>query len=326
MADSDYSAGQMEGDEGLENSVARWDAELKLYEKAAKSWHDSFDRITDRYALEGRADQLEAEFGDESKFNVLWSNIQTMLPALFAREPIPSVMRRHKDPDPIGRLAAETLERAVSTEMEDDNLMDVFERVVLDTLIGGRGVPWVRYDADISRTDVPLTVDNDEGGNISKRYRDPDGNEDVSGRSGAGFRDRIWPGAARRRREHGARPGRLRVLAGLRAQAGANVGGAMPRRVGGPQGPHDPQAGRQAIRRQVQERPAERQAGGAFRQPVRTHGLHHGDGGRVGNLVHGHKEGQVAVPRVPGVVARRRERPAEATQIFPGARARPTGR
>ena len=177
MADSDYSTGQTEEGSGssMENSVTRWDAELKLYEKAAKQWSDSFDRITDRYSLEGNADQLEAEFGDTSKFNVLWSNVQTMHPALFAREPIPVVERRHKDPDPVGRLAAQTLERAVSTEMEDDNMMDVFGRVVLDNLLGGRGVPWVRYDPDISVTDTPLTIDTGEDG--QKRYMDPKGNE-----------------------------------------------------------------------------------------------------------------------------------------------------
>ena len=137
--------------------VERWDAELRAYERVTETWRKDAKRIVERYSLKRR----DSERHDEPQFNILWSNIQTILPSLFAREPILVVERRHRDPDPVGRIAAQVLERALAAETEQDDLSEVFQRVVLDTLLTGRGVPWVRYDADIARTEVPLTVNED---------------------------------------------------------------------------------------------------------------------------------------------------------------------
>jgi hypothetical protein len=41
-----------------------------------------------------------------ARFNILWSNVQTLLPALFAKSPKPVVERRYLDRDDVGRTAA----------------------------------------------------------------------------------------------------------------------------------------------------------------------------------------------------------------------------
>ena len=131
-------------------SVNRWNAELEAAEKISERWRKDAKRISERYTLEKRSqsmwDGYDSTLGD---FNILHSNIQTMLPAVFGREPIPVVMRRHMDPDPVARLAAQILERALKTELETDNLLDIGSRVALDLLLVGRGVPWVRYSPKI---------------------------------------------------------------------------------------------------------------------------------------------------------------------------------
>ena len=154
-ADTGPGAGLDEAAETA-SEVERWDAELRAYETAARDWLDHAKRIVKRYGLKDRG---RPALAGDSQFNVLWSNIQTILPALFARMPAPVVERRHQDPDPIGRIAAQVLERALATEMERDDFIEAFGRVVLDTLLVGRGVPWVRYDAQMNET--PLTTTED---------------------------------------------------------------------------------------------------------------------------------------------------------------------
>ena len=138
-----------------QTTVAHWDAEISAYEKVARKWHADSKKIVERYNLTDR--QHRSSYGDEwdqgAEFNVLWSNTQTVLPALFSRTPQPVVQRRHKDPDPIGRVAASVLERALMTEMEGEDFKGVFGRVTLDQVLVARGVPWVRYEADIREID-----------------------------------------------------------------------------------------------------------------------------------------------------------------------------
>ena len=176
---SDGTTG-VEHERDIGTTVARWDAELRSYERLSENWRKDAGHIEDRYQLQGEgesAGRYQHTFigGDKPKFNILWSNIQTMLPALFSKEPTPVVERRHKDPDPIGRIAAQILERALMTEMEDDDLPQVGERAVLDNLIAGRGTLWVRYDADISRTEVRRLL-NQPGGD-PRRPTDDSKNE-----------------------------------------------------------------------------------------------------------------------------------------------------
>ena len=176
----------VEHERDIGTTVARWDAELRSYERLSENWRKDAGHIEDRYQLQGEGEnsgRYQHTFigGDKPKFNILWSNIQTMLPALFSKEPTPVVERRHKDPDPIGRIAAQVLERALYTEMEDDDLPQVGERAVLDNLISGRGTLWVRYDADIARSEVQITESPAGMHGTDGRFQERAGVEDGAG-------------------------------------------------------------------------------------------------------------------------------------------------
>ena len=77
-------------------------------------WTARSKRIITRYKDERPAlpDQVI-----DRKFAILWSNIQTLGPAVYARTPEPVVTRRYKDSDPVGRYASEVLERGISYSM-----------------------------------------------------------------------------------------------------------------------------------------------------------------------------------------------------------------
>lgn len=79
------------------------------------------------------------------RMNVLWSNVQTLIPTLYARTPKPDVQRRWLDQDDTGRLASLLLERAIMYSLEMCEFDNVMSGVVQDRLLPGRGVARVMY-------------------------------------------------------------------------------------------------------------------------------------------------------------------------------------
>jgi hypothetical protein len=112
------------------------------YERSFKRWEARVDRIVKKYKDDSRYDR-----NPNARFNILWSNVQTIQPAIFARLPRPDVSRRFRDNDPIGRVASMMLERALEFELEHyGDYKSAMNNSVLDRLLGGRGTAWVRYE------------------------------------------------------------------------------------------------------------------------------------------------------------------------------------
>jgi hypothetical protein len=146
-----------------------WYKTIMGYERSYKRWEARVDRIVKKYKDDSRYDR-----NPNARFNILWSNVQTIQPAIFARLPRPDVSRRFRDNDPIGRVASMMLERALEFEIEHyGDYKSAMNNAVLDRLLGGRGVAWVRYEphivgeADMSGEDTPddglqVSEDSDE--------------------------------------------------------------------------------------------------------------------------------------------------------------------
>lgn len=146
---------QFEGPGEARNEVAYWDEELKSAERLLKDWCADFQMINQRYSLKDADMHGNREVSTErSPYNVLWSNIQTMMPAIYSQQPKPVIKRRYRDPDNVGRLAAMVLERAIMSDMEANerngfSFDDVMHKVTLDYLLGARGTAWMRYEVDL---------------------------------------------------------------------------------------------------------------------------------------------------------------------------------
>ena len=122
-----------------------WWKTIAAYERQYKRWEARVDRIVKKYKDDSRYDR-----NPNARFNILWSNVQTIQPAIFARLPRPDVSRRFRDNDPIGRVASMMLERALEFEIEHyGDYKSAMNNTVLDRLLGGRGVAWVRYEPHI---------------------------------------------------------------------------------------------------------------------------------------------------------------------------------
>jgi len=123
-------------------SVQYYLSQITQYEREFKKWEGRAEKIVKRYKDEGR----EAR-NSNARFNILWSNVQTMKAATFARLPKPDVSRRFKDNDPVGRVAAMLIERALEFEVAHyQDFHDSLKHAVYDRFLGGRGCAWVRYE------------------------------------------------------------------------------------------------------------------------------------------------------------------------------------
>ena len=136
--------------------VERYLGYITAYDKTFNKWTDRSTKISKRY----RDDAKEYTYGSESaRFNILWANVQTLVPATFSRLPQPDVSRRFRDSDPVGRVASLLLERALEFEVRHyPDYREAMRNSVQDRYLCGRGVAWVRY-APVTSVQEPLSED-----------------------------------------------------------------------------------------------------------------------------------------------------------------------
>ena len=153
--------------EKVDSTVNKLLGSVHAYNGEYKKWEARTTKILRRY----RDDQGTGTgmANEAARFNILWSNVQTLVPAVYARLPKADVSRRFGDNDPVGRVASLLIERALDYEIEHyPDFRSAMRYAVEDRFLGGRGVSWVRYDPHIKQQDVPedgyqITEDIEEG-------------------------------------------------------------------------------------------------------------------------------------------------------------------
>ena len=150
--------------ENSKHTYEKWYNIFAEYDRSYKRWEGRADKILKRYR-----DDSRTQNNPNARFNILFSNVQTIMPAIFARLPRPDVSRRFRDNDPVGRVASMILERALEYELEHySDYKSAMDSAVFDRLIGGRGTAWVRYEPHIVAGEkdpedgVQVTEDIDE--------------------------------------------------------------------------------------------------------------------------------------------------------------------
>jgi hypothetical protein len=144
--------------------VQKWLNVISQYDNEFKKWEARTQKIVKRY----RDDNRNQNTNETAKFNILWSNVQTLIPAVYARLPKADVSRRFGDNDPVARVASQLIERALDFEIEHyTDFRSTMKHAVEDRFLGGRGVAWVRYEPHVRAQDIPedglqVTEDVDE--------------------------------------------------------------------------------------------------------------------------------------------------------------------
>jgi hypothetical protein len=124
------------------------------YDNEFAKWQARTKKIVKRYR-----DDSRGQGGNEAaRFNILWSNVQTLTPAVYAKLPKADISRRFGDNDPVGRVASQLLERAIDFEIEHyPDFRSTMKYDVEDRFLGGRGTAWVRYEPHVA----PIGIEDD---------------------------------------------------------------------------------------------------------------------------------------------------------------------
>jgi hypothetical protein len=123
------------------DASTKWLAELKLAKREDEKFIERGDRIIRRY----RDDRKNfTTYG--KRFNILWSNVETLKPALYGKTPRAEVSRRWKDSDPVGRTASVIIERCLQYEIDKGDFDASMKLAIIDRLLPGRGTVWVRFE------------------------------------------------------------------------------------------------------------------------------------------------------------------------------------
>jgi hypothetical protein len=163
--------------ENSKHTYEKWYNKIGAYERTFKRWEGRAEKILKRYR-----DDAKYQNNPNARFNILYSNVQTITPAIFARLPRPDVSRRFRDNDPVGRVASMMLERALEYEIEHyTDYKSAMDSAVFDRCIGGRGTAWVRYEPHIIAGEkgfpedgVQVTEDIDEADETTEGLENED--------------------------------------------------------------------------------------------------------------------------------------------------------
>ena len=133
-----------------------WQNEIIASQHQLEEWSRECKVIADRFTLKdnrvqdddgGSSGQLASSW-----FNVIKSIEDIRLPALFSREPQPVITRQFQyDDDIVAGIACQVLNRTLISELEMDRLYHKARMAVLDMLLYGRGVLWVRFEQEQSQ-------------------------------------------------------------------------------------------------------------------------------------------------------------------------------
>lgn len=123
------------------DEIRIWFEEIKEAKKREKDFREDGEKLLDVYDAK------------KTPFNILYSNTETLLPALLSSVPRPVITRRWKDDDPLGKTTANAaqrmLEYLIDTDMDEyESFPTALENAVLDGLLPGRGNTTIKYDND----------------------------------------------------------------------------------------------------------------------------------------------------------------------------------
>ncbi|MGE4259220.1 MAG: hypothetical protein AB7F19_07750 [Candidatus Babeliales bacterium] len=144
--------------------VTGWKSEIIKADKYFDKWKKRAKRTINRYKDE-RNDKDTYSGILTTKYNSLWSIVETTRPALYFSRPKIIVERRYLDGDPIGRAASLILERCISYCMDKYDFSTQVNLAITDYFLTGRGVLREDYKAitgtvmDPMGQPMPMVID-----------------------------------------------------------------------------------------------------------------------------------------------------------------------
>ena len=122
---------------------AKWLARIKASEKREEDWYLQAERAEKIYLCDNSD-------GDAPTFNILHSNVETIVPSIYNSTPRPEIRARHGNAeDPLSKAVSDVFERAITVQIDDNRLDEEIEAGAQDAYVAGRDIVRVKFDADV---------------------------------------------------------------------------------------------------------------------------------------------------------------------------------
>lgn len=125
--------------------VELWLRKIKAQEEEEKDWRKDAQQAIEIYESDDKAN---------IHFNILNSNVETLVPAVYNSTPVPDIRRRFGDADPIAKQVVDVSERLVSYSVDQYDLDAEIIAAVKAALVPGRGALRVRYTPYMQNDEV----------------------------------------------------------------------------------------------------------------------------------------------------------------------------
>lgn len=132
----------------LRDTGRKWLERIKAAEADEKRFLDDAAVATAVYRGKGAPKTDGSSDTAPFDFNILFSNVETIVPAVINSAPAPDIRRRFGADDPAARDFAQLLERAISVQIDDSRLQSELEAMAQDGFLAGRGVVRLRFMSD----------------------------------------------------------------------------------------------------------------------------------------------------------------------------------
>ena len=138
---------------------AKWITRLEQAKKREKDWIDDAESAETAYLARDSEDR--ASVGDVPAFNILHSNVETIVPSIYNSTPVPDIRPRHSGTDKTAKTVSQIFEAAIRVCIDDNRLDAEVEKMAQDAFMAGRGALRVKFDADL--VEVPPGIDPQTG-------------------------------------------------------------------------------------------------------------------------------------------------------------------
>lgn len=135
----DEEKGRTEAETVLDN--------ILLSQRAFKTYNDFCDRIDRIYSDRDDLGETLGVIGlTDRRYDLFWSSIEVLKPAIYAKPPAVVVKPRFTDANATDKMTAELLERVINSEFERAHVNEAMLMVRDDMALLNRGVLWVTHD------------------------------------------------------------------------------------------------------------------------------------------------------------------------------------
>lgn len=128
----------------LEALGQKWLERIRLSEKREEGWLKSAEKAEKAFLADSSEDG-----GDAPEFNIIHSNVETIVPSIYNSAGKPDIRPRHNNADPVAKVVCDILERSILTMVDDSAMAAEVEASAQDVFVAGRGIVRVKFDADV---------------------------------------------------------------------------------------------------------------------------------------------------------------------------------